>query len=110
MQIFYSSRLKAYYVDLYHAIDICNAGMSCSSLEVVNKMKAISFVSCLRAFSAICQPWVLLNGARKNKFLDLAYGPRIRHYSGVVHVVEENYREDCSDNTAVSKANGPLSS
>ena len=53
---------------------------------------------------------MLLSGTKKGKFLDLAYGPHIRHYPRRVHVAEENYREDYSDNTAVSRVKGLLSS
>jgi hypothetical protein len=49
---------------------------------------------------------MLLNGTRKAKFRDLACGPHVHR----VHVIEQNYCEDCSDNTAVSRVNGLLSS
>jgi hypothetical protein len=35
----------AYYINLYHAIDMCNAGISCSSLEVGDKGISGPFVS-----------------------------------------------------------------
>ena len=80
-------------------MDMCNVGMSCSSLEVVNKMKAIS----LEVFKGIISFGGGENAAKRNSEVNFSNWRVVLTYVITPSFAEENYREDCSDNTTVSR-------